>query len=204
MAARSAGGSTRASEPEGSAYTLTFRADDGVGVPSGLGETEVEVVPASSTTASCTSRTTASMMRRRQLLSAPRTWDAPKFRLASVLVTSTAGGTTAGGAGAARPQRRPSRPGGAPSHRVHVVQRARRHLHLEPRRRRRRARVARTASRLSARRPRTSATRWAWKRRSRPAMGVCSPAPRRGGRGERREVQRAERPPRARARKNRP
>ena len=43
MAARSAGGSTRASEPEGSAYTLTFRADDGAGVPSGLGETEVEV-----------------------------------------------------------------------------------------------------------------------------------------------------------------
>ena len=99
MAARSAGGSTRASEPEGSAYTLTFRADDGAGVPSGLGETEVEVdfgeqhdrVPHVSDDG-------IDEAWRRQLLSAPRTWDAPKFRLASVLVTSTAGGTTAGGA----------------------------------------------------------------------------------------------------------
>ena len=99
MAARSAGGSTRASEPEGSAYTLTFRADDGAGVPSGLGETEVEVdfgeqhdrVPHVSDDG-------IDDAWRRQLLSAPRTWDAPKFRLASVLVTSTAGGTTAGGA----------------------------------------------------------------------------------------------------------
>ena len=97
MAARSAGGSTRASEPEGSAYTLTFRADDGAGVPSGLGETEVEVdfgeqhdrVPHVSDDG-------IDEAWRRQLLSAPRTWDAPKFRLASVLVTSTAGGTTAG------------------------------------------------------------------------------------------------------------
>jgi len=96
MAARSAGGSTRASEPEGSAYTLTFRADDGAGVPSGLGETEVEVdfgeqhdrVPHVSDDG-------IDEAWRRQLLSAPRTWDAPKFRLASVLVTSTAGGTTA-------------------------------------------------------------------------------------------------------------
>ena len=99
MAARSAGGSTRASEPEGSAYTLTFRAGDGAGVPSGLGETEVEVdfgeqhdrVPHVSDDG-------IDEAWRRQLLSAPRTWDAPKFRLASVLVTSTAGGTTAGGA----------------------------------------------------------------------------------------------------------
>ena len=99
MAARSAGGSTRASEPEGSAYTLTFRAYDGAGVPSGLGETEVEVdfgeqhdrVPHVSDDG-------IDEAWRRQLLSAPRTWDAPKFRLASVLVTSTAGGTTAGGA----------------------------------------------------------------------------------------------------------
>ena len=97
MAARSAGGSTRASEPEGSAYTLIFRADDGAGVPSGLGETEVEVdfgeqhdrVPHVSDDG-------IDEAWRRQLLSAPRTWDAPKFRLASVLVTSTAGGTTAG------------------------------------------------------------------------------------------------------------
>jgi len=97
MAARSAGGSTRASEPEGSAYTLTFRADDGAGVPSGLGETEVEVdfgeqhdrVPHVSDDG-------IDEAWRRQLLSAPRTWDAPKFRLASVLVTSTAGGITAG------------------------------------------------------------------------------------------------------------
>ena len=96
MAARSAGGSTRASEPEGSAYTLIFRADDGAGVPSGLGETEVEVdfgeqhdrVPHVSDDG-------IDEAWRRQLLSAPRTWDAPKFRLASVLVTSTAGGTTA-------------------------------------------------------------------------------------------------------------
>ena len=89
----------RASEPEGSAYTLTFRAYDGAGVPSGLGETEVEVdfgeqhdrVPHVSDDG-------IDEAWRRQLLSAPRTWDAPKFRLASVLVTSTAGGTTAGGA----------------------------------------------------------------------------------------------------------
>ena len=42
-AARSAGGAASGAELEASAYTLTFRADDGSGVPSGLAEAEVEV-----------------------------------------------------------------------------------------------------------------------------------------------------------------
>ena len=94
MAARSASGA----EPEVSGYTLIFRADDGAGVPSGLGEAEVEVdfgeqhdrVPHVSDDG-------IEEAWRRQLLSAPRTWDAPKFRLASILVSSTAGGTTGDG-----------------------------------------------------------------------------------------------------------
>jgi hypothetical protein len=97
-AARSAGGAASGAEPEASAYTLTFRADDGSGVPSGLAEADVEVdfgeqhdrVPHVSDDG-------IEEAWRRQLLSAPRTWDAPKFRLASILVSSTAGGTTGDG-----------------------------------------------------------------------------------------------------------
>ena len=89
----------------GSAYTLTFRAGDGAGVPSGLGETEVEVdfgeqhdrVPHVSDDGIDIEAFHVATNSQHSL-SAPRTWDAPKFRLASVLVTSTAGGTTAGGA----------------------------------------------------------------------------------------------------------
>ena len=99
MAARSASGA----EPEVSGYTLIFRADDGAGVPSGLGEAEVEVdfgeqhdrVPHVSDDG-------IEEAWRRQLLSAPRTWDAPKFRLANILVPSTADGTTARGERACR------------------------------------------------------------------------------------------------------
>jgi hypothetical protein len=98
MAARSAGGAASGAEPEASAYTLTFRADDGSGVPSDLAEADVEVdfgeqhdrVPHVSDDG-------IEEAWRRQLLSAPRTWDAPKFRLASILVSSTAGGTTGDG-----------------------------------------------------------------------------------------------------------
>ena len=97
-AARSAGGAASGAEPEASAYTLTFRADDGSVVPSGLAEAEVEVdfgeqhdrVPHVSDDG-------IEEAWRRQLLSAPRTWDAPKFRLASILVSSTADGTTGDG-----------------------------------------------------------------------------------------------------------
>ena len=103
MAARSARGATRAAESEASEYTLIFRADDGAGVPSGLGEGEVEVdfseqhdrIPHVSDDG-------IEKAWRRQLLSAPRTWDAPKFRLANVFVPSTARGTTARGARADR------------------------------------------------------------------------------------------------------
>ncbi len=97
-AARSAGGAASGAEPEASAYTLTIRADNGSGVPSGLAEADVEVdfgeqhdrVPHVSDDG-------IEEAWRRQLLSAPRTWDAPKFRLASILVSSTAGGTTGDG-----------------------------------------------------------------------------------------------------------
>jgi hypothetical protein len=101
MAARSApsaGGAASGAEPEASAYTLTFRADDGSGVPSGLAEADVEVVFGEQhDRVPHVSDDGIEEAWRRQLLSAPRTWDAPKFRLASILVSSTAGGTTGDG-----------------------------------------------------------------------------------------------------------
>ena len=97
-AARSAGGAASGAEPEASAYTLTFRADDGSGVPSGLAEADVEVdFGEQHDRVQHVSDDGIEEAWRRQLLSAPRTWDAPKFRLASILVSSTAGGTTGDG-----------------------------------------------------------------------------------------------------------
>ena len=190
-----AGGSTRASEPEGSAYTsfpsapTTARA-----FPRVWARPRWRLISASSTTASRTSRTTASTSRGDDNSSPPRERGThPSF--ASRPRHSTAGGTPGGVGG--RLDRRDVGPTptavlrrvGSTSYRADG-----RTCNHEPRTRGGAARVTRGRPRdfrHGVRAPQRRAGRGSGARDQR--WGSCSPAPRRGGRGERREVQRAER-----------
>ena len=186
MAARSAGGSTRASEPEGVGVHVDLPRRRRRGrSPRVWARPRWRLFGEQHDRVPHVSDDGIDDAWRRQLLSAPRTWDAPKFRLASVLVTSTAGGTTAGGGG--RLDRRDGRAApavllrvGSTSYREHVgTCTSSRDAAV--------AALGRTARdfRLGVRAPQRRAGRGSGARDQR--WGSCSPAPRRGGRGERRE-----------------